>query len=306
MDYQQQADLYKQRADEAVLQFLEKTEGHAETLAESMHYALIAPGKRVRPQLLFAASDALPLRQGRASAQIIDRLAAAVEMVHTYSLVHDDLPCMDNDELRRGRPTNHVKFGEANALLTGDALLNLGFEVLLDAIDAAETSDETKHVLLAARLMGRRFGQQGMIGGQVIDLASEGESISLEVLEELVLKKTSALIEAAVLGGAAAAAATEAELECFRLFANKLGLAFQIRDDILDSSSNTETMGKTIGKDVRDNKSTYVTILGLENAMKRAEDATSEAISALAELDKMGCNTLFLRDFAKALLERKK
>lgn len=306
MDYAAQVQIYFERSEKALETFLEAPQGSAAVLGQAMRYALLAPGKRVRPQLLFAAADAVPGRTDRASDEAIAALAAAVEMVHSYSLIHDDLPCMDDDDLRRGRATTHIVFGEANALLAGDALLNLAFELILDTIASASEEGSRTKLLKAGQAMARRFGQQGMIGGQVIDLASEGQRVSLETLEEMDLKKTSALIEAAVLAGATAAGAEAGELEQFSVFAKNLGLAFQIRDDILDYSSNSVTMGKTVGKDARDQKSTYVSLLGLPNAQLKAENATGAALAALDRLAETACETGFLRDFAKALLARDK
>lgn len=306
MNYLEIKSDYFSRCEEALSCHLKPSSGAAKVLGDAMQYALMSAGKRVRPILLFATADAVPTRPTRATDEQINLLAVAVEMVHAYSLVHDDLPCMDNDLLRRGKPTTHVAFGEANALLAGDALLNRAFELMLESIHLSENSDVLPGLLLAGRLMAKRFGQKGMIGGQVIDLASEGKKISIERLEELQLKKTSALIEAAVLGGAAAASASPKELYYFEIYAKQLGLAFQIRDDILDYSSDDETMGKTVGKDLRDEKSTFVSLLGMEEALKRAEEATAAAEQAIDELEKMACNCHFLRAMAKDLLKREK
>ncbi len=306
MNYSDLKQAYYSRCEAALLRYLEATKGSAEVLGEAMHYALMGAGKRVRPILLYAAAEAIPCRPGRAGDEALDRLAAAVEMVHAYSLVHDDLPCMDNDLLRRGKPTTHVAFGEANALLAGDALLNRAFELILESILLAK-GDRTQAALIrAGNLMSKRFGQEGMIGGQVIDLASEGRTISLDLLEELQRKKTSALIEAAVLGGAAAVCATPEELNHLETYARELGLAFQIRDDILDYSSDDETMGKTVGKDLRDGKSTFVSLLGMEASYCRAELATKAADQALQHLNQLGCHCSFLQKMAADLLKREK
>lgn len=306
MNYSEQKVMYFSRCEAALPRYLEATKGSAGILGEAMHYALMSAGKRVRPTLLYAAADAIPSRAEKAGVEELDRLAAAVEMVHAYSLVHDDLPCMDNDLLRRGKPTTHVAFGEANALLAGDALLNRAFELILENIRLAQGEKSQPALIHAGSLMSKRFGQDGMVGGQVIDLASEGQKISIELLEELQLRKTSALIEAAVLGGAAAAGATPEELHYLEVYARDLGLAFQIRDDILDYSSDDETMGKTVGKDLRDGKSTFVSLLGMEEAHARAEKATAAAEQALDELENLGCRCAFLRALAIDLLKREK
>lgn len=304
MTYTEQSKNYIERSEAALERYLEPCEGRAATLTGVLRYVVLGGGKRIRPQLLFAAAASVPRRDGAASPEALDRLAAALEMIHNYSLVHDDLPCMDNDELRRGRATAHIQFGEANALLCGDALLNLAFEVLIDAVYEANSTSESKHLLLAIKLMARRFGQQGMIGGQYIDLDAQGKAVSPEVLEEMDLKKTSALFEAAVLGGAAAAGAKQEDLAHFERYAAQLGLAFQIRDDLLDVSSDVETMGKSIGKDLRDDKATYVTLLGYEEAERRAAVATTAALQALEALAVAGYDVGFLSDFANALLNR--
>lgn len=304
MTYTEQSKKYIERSEAALERYLEPCEGRAATLTEVLRYVVLGGGKRIRPQLLFAAATSVPMREGAATPAALDRLAAALEMIHNYSLVHDDLPCMDNDELRRGRATAHIQFGEANALLCGDALLNLAFEVLIDAVSEAKSASESKHLLLAIKLMARRFGQQGMIGGQYIDLDVQGKAVSPEVLEEMDLKKTSALFEAAVLGGAAAAGAKTEDLVHFQRYAAQLGLAFQIRDDLLDVSSDAETMGKSIGKDLRDDKATYVTLLGYEEAQRRAAAATTAALEALEALASAGYDVGFLSDFANALLNR--
>lgn len=298
---------YKAAAEEAVEKHLAPACGRSGRLGEAMRYALAAGGKRVRPVLLLAAAASLPERAERATDAVLGRLAAAVEMVHTYSLIHDDLPCMDDDRLRRGRPCTHVVFGEALGLLAGDALLNRAFELMLEALEVAQSDcpPALAGTLAGVRAMGLRFGQSGMIGGQVIDLAAEKQRADLATLEELVLKKTAALIEAALLGGAAAAGADAEELALFARFGAQLGLAFQICDDILDCTSDAETMGKTVGKDQRDGKSTYVALLGMDEARRRAEAATAAAMRALDGLRARGCDETFLRAFARDLLERR-
>ena len=223
-------------------------------LYDAMRYSLLAGGKRLRPVLLLeacrlcggAVEDALPF-------------AGAIEMVHTYSLIHDDLPCMDDDDLRRGRPTNHKVFGEANAVLAGDGLLTAAFETML----APGQKLPPERVLAAAGILARAAGGRGMVGGQVLDMAGEGRALGLTEVEELQRLKTGALIRAAVEMGCAVAGGAEEQREALCRYADCLGLAFQIQDDILDVVGDEATLGKPIGSDVRSDKTTFVALKGL-------------------------------------------
>jgi farnesyl diphosphate synthase len=231
-------------------------------------------GKRVRPLLAFAAGEA-----AGAATQRVERAAAAVELIHAYSLVHDDLPCMDNDVLRRGKPTCHVAFGEATALLVGDALQSLAFQVLVEEPIAATPGAQ----LAMVRTLAGAAGSRGMAGGQAIDLASTGRELTLTELEHMHIHKTGELIRAAVLLGAACGSRLEAE-PAARLdrFAKAAGLAFQVVDDLLDDQADTATLGKTAGKDARHNKPTYVSVLGVARAREFARELRDEALAALA------------------------
>ncbi len=238
---------------------------------DAMEYSLLAGGKRLRPILLMAAADAV-------GAQGYDYLPAAcgLEMIHTYSLIHDDLPCMDNDDYRRGRLTNHKVYGEAMALLAGDGLLTLAFEVML------EQRQVSPEVLVAVvHEMAMCAGNFGMIGGQALDLDAEGRQISAEELKTLHEGKTGALFIAAIRGGAQLGGATDKQLLALTRFAELLGLAFQIEDDILDVTGTEEELGKPVGSDGKNHKSTYVTLFGLEGAKKMAEETTKEALECL-------------------------
>ncbi|MCI8496914.1 MAG: polyprenyl synthetase family protein [Clostridiales bacterium] len=245
--------------------------GREKTLADAMRYSVLDGGKRIRPALVLEfcricggnIQDAVPF-------------ACAVEMIHSYSLVHDDLPCMDNDLLRRGKPSTHAKYGEAMALLAGDALLTHAFAVMLTAPVQADRA------VAAAGELAKQAGYLGMVGGQVIDLESEGKTVGLDTLKAMDRGKTCALIEAACAMGCLVAGASEEELDACRSFARHVGFAFQIVDDILDVTSDPETLGKTVGKDAGSSKATYVTIFGLEEAKKAALEETRQAKEALS------------------------
>ena len=241
-------------------------------LGLAMRYGVLDGGKRVRPLLVLAASQAV---HGDREAAM--RAACAVELIHAYSLVHDDMPCMDNDVLRRGKPTVHVQFGEAQAMLAGDAMQALAFEVL--------TPDQGMVPALQARLcslLARSAGHAGMAGGQAIDLASIGQPLGEHALRDMHHRKTGALLQASVLMGAACGAATAAQWAALSDYGDALGLAFQVVDDILDVTQASSTLGKTAGKDLDNNKPTYVTVLGLGAARRHANELRDKAQAALA------------------------
>jgi geranylgeranyl diphosphate synthase type II len=239
-------------------------------LQEAMEYSLLAGGKRLRPILVL---ECCKLCGGEADKAI--PLAAAVEMIHTYSLIHDDLPAMDNDDLRRGRPTNHKVYGEATAILAGDALLTAAFEQL------AKADLPAQRVVEAVTCLSRCAGAPGMVGGQVLDMAGEGRSLELRELEQLQSLKTGALISAAAQLGCIAAGAGEQARTKITAYAQALGRAFQVRDDMLDEISTAEELGKTIGSDRANEKSTFLTALGLEGCKKLVDELTDSAIAAL-------------------------
>jgi farnesyl diphosphate synthase len=242
-------------------------------LGDAMRYAVLDGGKRLRPLLVFAASEAVG---GHAEAAL--RAACSVELIHAYSLVHDDLPCMDNDILRRGKPTVHVKFGEADALLAGDALQALAFELLTpEGDDIAPAVQAT-----LCRLLARAAGSQGMAGGQAIDLASVGLTLDGAQLREMHRMKTGALLQGSVEMGAACGDALPPQaLAALREYGAALGLAFQVVDDILDVIADSETLGKTAGKDAASDKPTYVSLLGLDGARAQARELLVQALAAL-------------------------
>ncbi|ASM77459.1 polyprenyl synthetase [Vitreoscilla filiformis] len=242
-------------------------------LGAAMRYAVLDGGKRLRPLLVLAAAQAV----GGAHAAAL-RAAVAVELIHAYSLVHDDMPCMDNDLLRRGKPTVHVQFGEAQALLAGDAMQALAFEILTpDDEPALPPALQARLV----QLLARASGQQGMAGGQAIDLASVGKALDEATLRDMHRRKTGALLQASVLMGAACGATQAGAWDALSEYGAALGLAFQVVDDILDVTQASEVLGKTAGKDQDANKPTYVTMLGLDAARQYANDLHSQALSAL-------------------------
>ena len=264
-----------------------------ERLSDAMRYAVLDGGKRLRPLLVLAACEAV---DGNAEAAL--RAACAVELIHAYSLVHDDMPCMDNDILRRGKPTVHVKFGEAGALLAGDALQALAFELLAPEGDAVPASIQAN----LCRLLARAAGHEGMAGGQAIDLASVGLALNEDALRRMHRMKTGALLQGSVVMGAVCGAPTPVVLDALRGYGAALGLAFQVVDDILDVTQDSATLGKTAGKDAAHDKPTYVSLLGLEPSRAYAE---ALLVQALAALDASGLqNTDALRALAKMVVQR--
>jgi farnesyl diphosphate synthase len=262
-------------------------------LHDAMRYALLGGGKRVRPLLVYAAGALFD-----ADAATLSRAAAAVEMIHAYSLVHDDMPCMDDDALRRGKPTVHVAYDEATALLVGDALQSQAFLVLSEA-----TGVPASRLVAMLRLLAHASGSAGMCGGQAIDLDSVGVSLTLEQLEQMHQLKTGALLRAAVILGALAGKdLDQAELTALNTYARAIGLAFQVVDDVLDATADSATLGKTAGKDAADNKPTYVSILGLEPSRALAQTLRLDAHAALAPF---GDKALRLRELADLIVQRK-
>jgi len=263
-------------------------------LGDAMRYAVLDGGKRLRPLLVLAASEAV---RGDADAAL--RAACATELIHAYSLVHDDLPCMDNDILRRGKPTVHVQFGEADALLAGDALQALAFELL------TPDGDEVPPAMQATlcRMLARAAGSQGMAGGQAIDLASVGVALNEAQLREMHRLKTGALLQGSVeMGAACGTGVSPAALTALRGYGAAIGLAFQVVDDILDVTADSQTLGKTAGKDAAADKPTYVSLLGLEGARAQASQLLDDALAAL---DASGLNdTAALRALAHMVVAR--
>jgi geranylgeranyl diphosphate synthase, type II len=258
---------------------------------EAMKYSLFAGGKRLRPILLMAAADAVGGDGSRYT-----HVACGLEMIHTYSLIHDDLPAMDDDDLRRGKPTNHKVFGEGIAILAGDGLLTAAFEVML-----SQPEVEPGALLAVVRGIAAAAGASGMVGGQVVDLMSEGKSLDAATLKLMHQAKTGALFRAAITSGAMLAGASEEQVTALAEYAEQFGLAFQITDDILDVAGSAETIGKPIGSDEKNNKVTYVTLYSLPEAEKMARQAVEAAVAALAGF---GGEADILRELVRYLVNR--
>ncbi len=264
-------------------------------VVEAARYSLLAGGKRIRPVLMLATAEMLGT-----DPMVVLPFAAALEMIHTYSLIHDDLPCMDDDDLRRGNPTCHVVFGEAVAVLAGDALLTRAFELVHEFGEQFGSAGWQ-----AARILSQAAGSSGMIAGQTLDIAAEGREIDAVALEAIHTRKTGALLKAPVLVAAALAGSSQEHTRLLGQYADAIGLAFQIRDDILDVTSTSEQMGKSIGKDARDQKTTYATLYGTEGAQKRLEQILASARESILALEADGLDTFFLKGLTDYLALRR-
>ena len=282
------------RADAALTRALPAAEQPPVELHRAMRYAVLGSGKRLRPLLVYATGQAL-----HSPLEPLDPAAVAVEIIHAYSLVHDDLPAMDDDALRRGRPTCHIVFGEAMAILAGDALQALAFEVLTN--DLALQIDASTRLEMLRTLAGA-CGSQGMAGGQAFDLAAVGQHLSAQDLERMHVHKTGALIRASVRLGALATGCTDASvLSALDTYGHALGLAFQIRDDLLDIEGGTAQLGKTAGKDAAADKPTYPAILGVDASRAQLDDLVEQA---LASIDRFDAGAAALRDLARFVADR--
>ena len=293
MTYEEKIEAMKNLIEHALERYVQKEALPQKTIYEAMRYSLLSGGKRLRPILVLLSCE---LCGGAAEAAL--PFACALEMIHTYSLIHDDLPAMDNDTLRRGMPTCHVKFGEAMAILAGDALLNRAFEIASEK--SILPADRT---LTAIRILSEASGAYGMIGGQVIDIESENQSISEETLRGLHALKTGAIIRAAGKMGAAAAGASPEKMDALDAYCLNLGIAFQIQDDILDVVGSEETLGKPIGSDAENGKTTYITLYGRERAEELSREYTKKAEEALSVF---GEEKQYLITLAERLTNRKK
>ena len=271
-------------------------------LRKAMNYSLLAGGKRLRPVLcLLCAGVCTPAGQRDAAIRQILPFACGIEMIHTYSLIHDDLPAMDNDEYRRGRKTTHVVYGEDIGILAGDALLNYAFETACTAFD--KEPENSGRIGRALQILAKKSGIYGMIGGQVVDVKESGHELPGETLDFIYRLKTSALIEGSVMTGAVLAGASDEETAQMEEIAGKIGLAFQIQDDILDVTSTTEKLGKPVYSDEKNQKTTYVTLKGLEASRNEAARLTEEAVTSLKGL---GCRNEFLEELLRRLVYREK
>lgn len=287
---------YVKEIEAAIERYIPQEKAAEQQLIDAVRYSLNLKGKRVRPSLTLAFAE---LCGGSVDAAM--PFACAVEMVHTYSLIHDDLPCMDNDDFRRGQPTNHKVFGENIALLAGDALQSMAYTAMLS--DEAVAAVGGVRAARAAHILAEKSGLLGMVGGQVIDLSMEHKTVDIELVRLMEEKKTANLIEAACMMGCVVAGAEEEKIAAAERYAHAIGLAFQIVDDILDVTSTAEELGKPIGSDIDNEKNTFMSLLGIERCRESVAWLTEEAIDALNVFDG---HTKDLADFAVALANRKK
>ncbi len=300
MNYNNELKCKVENIELIIKKFLPQETGYHKTVAEAMNYSILAGGKRLRPMIM---QETYKLFGG--NTEIIEPFMAAIEMIHTYSLVHDDLPCMDNDEYRRGRKTTHIVYGEGTAVLAGDALLNCAYETAMLAFQMASNVEEMKRVSKALTILTDKAGISGMIGGQIADI--EAEDMGEKVTEEQVLfiyeHKTAALIQSAMMIGAILAGASEEDMLKIDKCAYNIGVAFQIQDDILDITSSLEVLGKQVGSDDKNKKMTYVSIKGIEGAKQEVERLFNEALAILETLE---LENEFLEMLMKQLITREK
>lgn len=296
MDIRTEIQKRAEEIDSIIEQYLPVEEGYQKTVMEAMNYSILAGGKRLRPMLML---ETYRLFGGKS--KVIEPFMAAIEMIHTYSLVHDDLPAMDNDEYRRGKKTTHAVYGEAMGILAGDALLNYAYETALTAFDM---EPDNRNIGRALQILATKAGIYGMVGGQVVDVQSEDTGdITREKLDFIYRLKTGALLESSMLIGAVLAGATKKEQNTVEAAATEVGIAFQIQDDILDVTSSLEVLGKPIGSDEKNHKATYVTFEGLEKAM---EDVKKYSNSAVERMDSLVVKNEFLKELLLYLIAREK
>ena len=296
MDFKTEMAERTAQIEQIIKKYLPKEEGYQKTIMEAMNYSVLAGGKRLRPMLM---QETYRLFGGRS--EVIEPFMAAIEMIHTYSLVHDDLPAMDNDEYRRGKKTTHAVYGEAMGILAGDALLNYAYET---AARAFAMEPGNPGVYQAFQILTAKAGIYGMVGGQTVDVESEGKpGMTKEKLDFIYRLKTSALIEGAMLTGAVLAGATQGEQKIIEQTAGEVGLAFQVQDDILDVTSTMEVLGKPIGSDEKNHKITYVTYEGIEKAKA---DVASLSEQAIARMDSLVVKNEYLTELLRYLILREK
>ncbi|MTI79963.1 MAG: polyprenyl synthetase family protein [Firmicutes bacterium] len=292
MDFLQQLKKKALLVETSFEQFLPDESAYPAIIHQAMRYSLLAGGKRLRPALVIGAAECVGGKPEK-----VMPTACALELIHTYSLVHDDLPAMDNDDMRRGKPTNHIIYGEAMSILAGDALLTLAFQLIAENIKTAPAEAVTRVIQEVAKLSG----SQGLIGGQVVDTMSADETINAETLEYIHHHKTGALFKAAIRSGASLTEASDKQLQALTVYAENLGLAFQIVDDILDVEGEAVKIGKPVGSDEKNKKATYPALFGLENARHKANMAADKAITAL---DIFGSEGEFLRNALHFIINR--
>lgn len=296
MNFKEELEQRTQSAWAVVEEYLPKEEGFSGNLAKAINYSMRAGGKRLRPVFMAAMYEMLG-----GNSEIVKPFMAAIEMIHTHSLIHDDLPAIDNDQYRRGKKTTHVVFGESAAILAGDALLNYAYETAFQAFELAQNEEELLRVARALKILGEKTGLYGMLGGQGVDVENDGKPLSRETLDFIYENKTSALIEASLMIGAVLAGVKD--LSDIRQMGSYLGIAFQIQDDILDVTSSQEELGKPVGSDEKNHKTTYVTLEGVEQAGEEVKKLTHEAVSILLQLPG---EKEFLKDLFLFLCTRRK
>lgn len=287
-------------AEKVIRKYLPQESGFSKNMAEAVNYSMLAGGKRLRPVFMYET-----YRMLGGSKELVEPFMAAMEMVHTHSLIHDDLPALDNDQYRRGRKTTHVVYGESAAILAGDALLNYAYETAFTAFDMDCAWEESMQMRIAKalKILGRKTGIHGMLGGQGVDVENDGKPLSREMLDYIYENKTSALIECAMMIGAVLAGASKEETGKIEQAASRIGIAFQIQDDILDVTSSQEVLGKPVLSDEKNNKTTYVSLEGIEKAKRDVEKLSETAVDILYSLP--GSND-FLEDLIKVLVSREK
>ena len=295
MNFQDELTKRTEDAERVIGSFLPAEEGFARTMAQAMNYSMLAGGKRLRPILI---QETYRLFGGEE--KVVEPFMAGMEMIHTHSLIHDDLPALDNDDYRRGRLTTHKVYGEAMGVLSGVALLNYAYETMLQAFSLTEDQDR---VIRALKVMAAKTGIHGMLGGQSVDVENDGKPLEKDMLDYIYRNKTSALIEASMMTGAILAGADEQEVSVVEEAAGNIGLAFQIQDDILDVTSTDEELGKPVHSDEKNNKVTYVTLFGIEKASEQVEILSEKAITLLKSLNK---NNEFLYLLIEKLINRRK
>lgn len=296
MNFQEELEVKIRKIENIMRQKLPPVKGNQSVIFQAMQYSVMAGGKRIRPLLMKEVYDAY---NGESDA--IESFMLAIELIHTYSLVHDDLPAMDDDRYRRGRETTHIVYGEDMGILAGDALLNYSFELMTSTYDLENIALDK--IIEAMRVISNKSGSYGMIGGQVIDVTMTGKELTLELLEEIFALKTSALIEASLMVGAILANASSDKISLMEIVGSKVGLAFQIQDDILDVLGDEEVMGKPVQSDIKNGKTTYVDLVGIQKAKEKVKELSVEAIELL---DKEDVDMEFLKNVINMLIYRKK
>ena len=298
MNFQEELTKKTEEIEAVIREYLPAEEGFSRTMAQAMNYSILAGGKRLRPMLI---QETFRLFGG--SGKLVQPFMAGMEMIHTHSLIHDDLPALDNDDYRRGRLTTHKVYGEAMGILSGVALLNYAYETMLQAFAMAETLQQKDAVIRALQVMAAKTGIHGMLGGQSVDVENDGTPLTKEMLDYIYENKTSALIECAMTIGATLAGASEEEIQKIETIAGKIGIAFQIQDDILDVTGTMEELGKAVGSDEKNHKTTYVTLEGIKKAGEDVKELTKEALNLLMELPG---EQEFLRELLLSLCTRRK